>query len=148
MIQIPKKFIVFLIIVVIVFTILNFLERWCKFYYTISWYDKFLHFSAAICVILAIWWFMDILEKTKKINKKSLLFKIFISFLFLLAIAVLWEVFEFTIDKCFNPLPPLQPGVKDTLWDLFFDFLGGITAVLIIMVFRRIKIKRIDSRRL
>lgn len=129
-----KRFILFLIIIFCLFFILNFLGCWCKFYYTTNWYDKLLHFSAAICVVLAAWWFMDILEKAKKINKKSFLFKIFIYFLFLLLIAILWEVFEFTIDKVFD-FPPLQEGSKDTLWDLIFDIIGGSVGIIIISTF-------------
>lgn len=129
-----KRFILFLIIIFCLFFILNFLGWQGGFYYTTNWYDKILHFSAGICVVLAAWWLVDILEKAQTINKKSFLLKIFISLLFLLVIAVLWEVFEFIIDKVFD-FPLLQKGPRDTLWDLIFDIIGGSVGIILISAF-------------
>lgn len=134
-----KKFILFLIIVFCFFSILFFLGWQGNFFYTIDWYDKFLHFSAGICVFLAVWWLMDILEKVQTINKKSFFFKIFIPLLFLLVIGVLWEVFEFTIAKMFD-FPLFQEEFSDTLGDLIFDIIGGVFGILILFLYRRYKI--------
>lgn len=128
-----KNFIFFLIFVGFIFLILH-LFGWYKFYYTTIWYDKLLHFLAGISIVLIIWWLVNILEKARRINKKSFFSRIFISLLFLLVIAVLWEVFEFGIDKVFD-LPSLQLGFRDTFWDLTSDILGGFFGVVLIFAF-------------
>ncbi len=123
-----KKFILFLIIIFCLFFVLFILGWQGEFFDTTNWYDKLLHFSAGICVVLATWWLINILEKAQIINKKSLFSKIFISFLFLLVISVLWEIFEFTIYKIFD-FPLFQEEFRNTLWDLIFDILGGVLGV-------------------
>ncbi len=126
-----KKLIFFLIIVFCLFSVLFFLGWQKNFFRTISCYDKLLHFSAGFFVLLTAWWFVEILEKAKKINKKSFAFKFLISFLILVSISILWEVFEFTTDRLFN-FPILQESFSDTVWDLIFDLGGGILCALIL----------------
>jgi len=130
-----KRFVFFIIFIFFIFLILHFLG-WYKFYQATIWYDKLLHFLAGISVFLTAWYLIDRVTKIKNI-----ILKFFIAFLILLIIAVLWEVFEFTIDTCFKPSPPLQPGVEDTLWDLIFDMLGGIVGIGLTSFFKKIMIR-------
>jgi hypothetical protein len=130
-----KKFLLFLLLLFFFFLILHFLG-WRGFYYTTVWYDKLLHFLAGASVVLIIWWLLEILEKNKKIKKRNFVYKILFSLLFLFMVAVLWEFFEFFIDKFFN-FPQLQLGVKDTLWDLGFDIFGGTLVVIFLLLFHR-----------
>lgn len=113
-----RKFIFFLIFIILIFLALHLLG-WYRLYCITIWYDKLLHFLAGMIIVLIIW---------RLINKKILCQKILISFLSLLILAVLWEVFEFGIDKIFD-LPPLQLSSNDTLWDLIFDIFGGVFGV-------------------
>ena len=126
-----KKLILFSITIFCLFSILFYLGWQKDFFRIINCYDKILHFSAGFCVFLTTYWFIKALEKAKKINKKSFAFKILISFIILISISVLWEVFEFTVDKLFD-LPVLQESFNDTVWDLIFDLGGGIIYGLIL----------------
>lgn len=120
-----RRFIFFLIFIILIFLALHLLG-WYSLYYTTIWYDKLLHFLAGASIVFIIWQLMGK--------------KIFISLLLLLVIAFLWEVFEFSIDKIFN-LPLLQLGLKDTLWDLVFDILGGIVILVLFQLRNMVKSK-------
>lgn len=120
-----RRFIFFLIFIILIFLALHLLG-WYSLYHTTIWYDKLLHFLAGASIVFIIWQLMGK--------------KIFISLLLLLVIAFLWEVFEFSIDKIFN-LPLLQLGLKDTLWDLVFDILGGIVILVLFQLRNMVKSK-------
>lgn len=55
-------------------------------------------------------------------------------------VGVLWEFFEFLVDKFItkkNYIDLLQPGVIDTMKDLFMDILGGLAVGLLFLYERK-----------
>ncbi len=101
-----------------------------NFYPTYSpFYDKFTHFLGSITVALLGFVSTIILEKYSKLRLKKIHIIIFI-IIFTLSIGTLWEMGEFTIDKIFETKN--QYSLNDTMYDLIFDLLGGITIALIV----------------
>ena len=70
-------------------------------------------------------------EKIYSFEHPLFLFLIIISLVAL--IGVLWEFSEYGLDLLFERAgeAALQPGPKDTIFDLFFDLAGGLLAQLI-----------------
>ena len=86
------------------------------FYGRFWWWDVFLHtFSAiAFCFLGFIAFFL--LFKAEKIKTHPAWIAIF-SFCFSLTVAVLWEIFEFTMDQVFETNMQ-KSGLMDTMGDL------------------------------
>ena len=86
------------------------------FYGRFWWWDIFLHtFSAiAFCFLGSIAFFL--LFKAEKIKTHPAWIAIF-SFCFSLTVAVLWEIFEFTMDQVFETNMQ-KSGLMDTMGDL------------------------------
>ncbi len=98
----------------------DFLAHAWYLYWTVWWFDVIMHFSAGFCVAMAsvlIWqYFFD-----KNISLKK---SVAISFLFVLTVGLMWEIFE-----TFFGIEQLSDGynyVMDTVSDLILDICGGI----------------------
>lgn len=98
-----------------------------NFYDNIEWWDILMHIlSGVILGIIGSLIFDNYSHKSKTSNS--------IRFLFVLGIActggILWEMYEFTVDTLFKLDTQLSSvsGVRDTMWDLITDFLGGLIA--------------------
>lgn len=124
-------------VIVLAFTIaiLHILAMYLGWYWNprFDWIDIPLHFLGGVFAAMFSWWF----------GHRFALFNIFHNdflrnILILIAVAatigVLWEFFEFSFDYFvvsqarFNWLNMAQPSKADTMADLFFDMLGGLTA--------------------
>lgn len=69
-----------------------------------------------------------VIHKKGKIEAKAFWLVIF-SFSFALAIGVLWEIFEFSMDQVFG-FNMQKSGLIDTMWDLIVDALGAFLSSL------------------
>lgn len=94
-----------------------------RFYQTVIYYDKFMHFLSGI---LSCFFALSLLKyfKLEKTDKKfQVLFLLFTT----LSIALLWEIFEYTSDTIL--LGDVQnvktTGVKDTMQDMIMAFLAS-----------------------
>lgn len=102
-----------------------FLGSIINFYYIIKPYDKIMHFiSGVVTAFLAL----IILVKIKKYDAKHPWFNILFMILVTLAIASLWEFFEFTNDNIFgkDAQKVLTTGVDDTMGDMIAAFIGSV----------------------
>lgn len=92
-------------------------------YSILDYYDKFVHFlSGTLTSIFAI----TILNNTKLKNRTIVIDIIFI-FSFTLAIASLWEFFEFISDLIFKGnAQNVETGVTDTMLDMILAFISSI----------------------
>ena len=101
----------------------HFLGVICELYNYIYWFDKFVHFlSGVVTSFVAIY----LLIKFKK--DKNMFFDILYIITLTLAIAALWEVFEYLSSYYFNldPQKVALTGVSDTMGDIIVAFLGSI----------------------
>ncbi|WP_297634242.1 hypothetical protein [uncultured Clostridium sp.] len=97
-------------------------------FYGIEHYDKFLHLlSGGILgfIGLAFYMYMFNIKEKKEIDIKKLI--IFI-LMFLVSIAGLWEIWEFTTDSLFGLMA--QNGLEDTMWDIILGTVGGIIVLI------------------
>jgi len=100
-------------------------------------YDKFGHFVGSIAVALLGFASVVILTKytSLKFNKPYVIFFIII---FTLAIGAIWEIGEFAMDQIFAMRN--QKSLVDTMYDLIFDFIGGLfMAVITNIKFNKMK---------
>lgn len=122
-----KKSIIGLLVIIVI------LHLWgLNYFYFHPWfgydnifgYDKIIHFLSGVWLALFAYKQINPLIKTRTF----LLFIILISFA--VTIGVFWEFFEFSFDHTFHKwynLPLAQASLNDTMFDLFWDFVGGLT---------------------
>lgn len=94
-------------------------------YNTFWWWDIILHTvsSAGITVIGFI--LVSIIYRDGDLKSSPWLTS-FLVFSFAMALAVLWEVYEFVIDLFFETDTPMQLGNTDTMTDLIVAILGSL----------------------
>ncbi len=89
-------------------------------YWTVWWADVVMHFSAGFCVAMAsvlVWHYL--LDRNISLRKSA-----FVSFLMVLIVGLLWEIFETHFE-----IELISDGylyVADTVSDLILDVCGGI----------------------
>ena len=88
-------------------------------YYTVWWFDIIMHFWSGFWVAL---FFLYVFYDRNIFSRKFL-----VVFLCVLLIGILWEVFELYVHNYIGK-EPFRP--LDTISDIFFDLLGGISAIL------------------
>lgn len=73
--------------------------------------------------------FLYFLSPKLQITNNQSLINLVLILSFVALIGVLWELWEFSYDFFISSYPqPLQQGMADTMGDLFFDLVGGLTA--------------------
>lgn len=119
-----------------------------KFYYTIPWWDNMVHMaSGGVLGILGII-FVYLLNKNK-VNKIQLspFFVVLFAFCFAIMIDVIWEIYEFGMDRIFGMNMQKfrlagENGLVDTMTDLIADTIGGfIVSLVSYNILKKIKIK-------
>lgn len=108
-----------------------------NFYEKFSWYDAILHFGSGL--ILTPWAFV-IMRSLNRRGKEVSVSPVFISFFascFSVALAALWEMYEFGYDIFLNG-EMTESGLPDTLGDMITNLVG----TLIIAVYAYIFMKR------
>ncbi len=101
----------------------HFLGANVELYNKIYWFDKFTHFVSGILTT-----FVAIFILVKNKHNKNLVFNILFLIFFSLAIAALWEIFEYLSSYYLNldPQRVALTGVSDTMGDIIVAFLGAI----------------------
>lgn len=98
------------------------------FYKTVPQFDKIIHFiSGVLSVILG--YYVLIFFRAQKTTKA---FRACFLICFSMAIAVLWEFFEFSCDKLLGQSMQqlISVGVDDTMFDLLSATLGGVIGTI------------------
>lgn len=97
----------------------------CNLYNTVSWYDIFVHFLSGIFTFVLATIIFRLISKD---NNKLL--KILFSLGMVALIAIMWEVFEFSVDSLIhtNLQHNQDTGVIDTMQDMIVAMLGGLVA--------------------
>lgn len=102
-------------------------------YWKVFWFDWFMHFFGGAWLALFIVWLFYFSGKFSISKYPPLLILILVSG-FAVTAGFFWEILEFLFDVFFNGrgyFGRSQFGLKDTMSDLFFDFLGGIFVSLV-----------------
>jgi len=94
------------------------------YYFKYPWWDLMLHSLSAIMIGLVGFIIVYSFYYTHKVVFSPIFASVF-SLSFALAIGVLWEIFEFTIDSNFGTSMQ-KSGLVDTMWDLIVDFFGAL----------------------
>lgn len=110
--------------------IAQFLGVTVELYNHISWFDKFTHWLSGIITALLS---LSLLSKFKLYDKKNVLFNIIWMISITLAIASLWECFEYCANILFggDAQRVATTGVNDTMQDIIVAFIGSIIVSLI-----------------
>lgn|SRR3989338_3808702 len=118
-----KRLLKHLVFLVFFIFIANLLAQQFYWYFSIWYFDMFMHFLGGFWVGLVFLWFFS-RESTSLEPFLQLIFKVIFA---VLMVGILWEIFEISIDKIIiqNPFNAL-----DTFSDIFFDLTGGLVAVL------------------
>ena len=98
-----------------------------NFYEKFWWWDILLHTWAGFGFTLIAYTILASIYKKSNLVSTSLLTSIF-AFSFSMAVLVLWEVFEFTVDQTTGSR--MQPSLFDTMTDLIVGLVGAVMATL------------------
>lgn len=104
-----------------------------NFYYKFWWWDAVLHTGSGFLLGIVGWISLFLLNQTDRVPKGIRPeFLCFFAVTFAVFLGVVWEIFEFAVDK-FAPSINMQSnetGVDDTMHDLIVDTLGAIIVAL------------------
>lgn len=115
---------------VTVFILLSvFLGRGLHIYRLIPFWDKALHFLSGFIAVAVSKHLYYVLGGDIK-NKVLLNF---FAIAFAIAVAGVWEIYEFTIDSLFN-LKSQNGSLDDTMWDIILGTVSGLTSVILSLV--------------
>jgi len=112
-----------LIIVLFIFASI-YLGELQMFYVKFWWWDLFLHALSGVIIADIGFSLVYLLNKKNKIDLSPFFIALF-SFSFALAIGVIWEIFEFSMDSIFG-VNMQKSGLVDTMWDLIIEASGAL----------------------
>jgi len=98
------------------------------FYEKFWWWDALLHTGSAVGFGIIGFSTLLLLFRNKRVQASPFVISMF-SFSFALAIGVLWEIFEFTMDQLFG-MNMQKSGLMDTMWDFIVDTIGALIAAV------------------
>ena len=103
----------------------------CNLYNTVSWYDIFVHFLSGMFTFVLATIIYRLIT-----NDKNIILKILFCLGVVAIIAIMWEVFEFSIDSLAhtNLQHNQDSGVIDTMQDMIVAILGGILSSIYILL--------------
>ncbi len=128
----------FLIVLSLYLSVSGNVQGWYYLFY--PFYDKVAHLVSSITIAVLGFVAAVIMDRYTeiKMNRPMIVFFIII---FTMAIGSFWEITEFVSDNLFGT--QLQPGLRDTMYDLIFDLAGGT----IIGVLGDVYLKRMPKER-
>ena len=133
-VQLPAEMQIFALI--FVFAAL-FLGEIRAFYERFWWWDIALHTSSGLLLGIFGFLLVYVLNESDRIDfTMRPRFVALFAFAFALSVGVLWEIFEFAMDRIFGttmqkPMFGDPSGLTDTMWDLIVDALGAALSTAI-----------------
>ncbi|PIP25054.1 MAG: hypothetical protein COX34_00730 [Candidatus Nealsonbacteria bacterium CG23_combo_of_CG06-09_8_20_14_all_36_12] len=101
-------------------------------YYSLSFYDDILHFSAGITLSAAIIYILFHTKISRIFKIENKFTNLILVFIATVIIGAFWELLEFFWDLYFAKmfgLPPLQLNLQDTMFDLIWDSIGAFLVI-------------------
>lgn len=106
-----------------VIAVLNFTANYFHLYFILWWFDILMHFLGGFWLGgMALWLYFWNNRVNVKFSALSQSRKIFFYFAAVMAVSLVWELFEFSLDTF---IVSRANDIMDTLTDLFMDFLGA-----------------------
>ena len=102
-------------------------------------FDNPMHILGGMVAALSINYALQLLQKQKTVVISNLLIKWIFIITAVIAVAVLWEFYEFTSDYFFGTIH--QPTLNDTMKDLFNGMVGAVITCLLFIRNRKLEIK-------
>lgn len=99
-----------------------------RFYDIINHYDDFLHIWSGFISVSTAYSLLIIFNTSDIVNKINKYFIAIYLFVFVIAVAGLWEIMEFSIDTLFG-LHTQAGGLTDTMIDMIDGLLGSIIMI-------------------
>lgn len=94
-------------------------------YNAIWWWDALWHMISSSGITIIGFILLTIIYRSRDLKNSPLLTS-FLAFSFAMSVAVLWEIYEFTIDVFFETNTPMQPSNTDTMTDLIVAVIGSL----------------------
>ena len=107
-------------------------------FYAFEAYDKVLHFASGI--LLAFYGLIYCVYLCRDSKDVNPMIMIVFSFIFGVAAAGFWEVWEFATDSIFG-LTAQNGSLNDTMWDIICGTIGG--AISCVFIYIHIKVKNL-----
>lgn len=127
LVQIPIILVVFLFIIAIV----NGLAELNHWYWIYRWLDMPMHFAGGVWLAgFGVWWQFS----RQGLTPGSFSAILGVCILFALSIGLLWEAFEAVVS--FLTVGHMNE-IKDTLGDILFDILGGVSVAILAWVTKK-----------
>ena len=128
-----KRLLKHLVFLMFFLFVLNLMAQEFYWYFTIWYFDMIMHFLSGFWVALFFVWFFSMEDMGfLQLSLEKIDFKLFRKIiLFVLSIGVLWELFEFYVYQYIGQIPF---HLLNTVSDICFDLLGGICAMLYLLV--------------
>jgi len=108
-----------------------------QYYVRFWWWDIVLHTASGFLLGIFGFLLVYLLNENRHVDLSMRpRFVALFAFLFAVSMGVVWEIFEFTMDRLFGlnmqkPMLGDPSGLTDTMWDLIVDTLGAITIALL-----------------
>jgi uncharacterized membrane protein YjdF len=108
-----------------------------SYYVRYWWWDIALHTFSGLLLGIVGFLLVYVLNESKSVPlHMRASFVAFFAFLFAVTAGVLWEVFEFTMDRTIGtqmqkPMLGDPSGLTDTMWDLIVDTLGALAIAVL-----------------
>lgn len=112
----------------------TFLGEELDFYDKIPNWDNWLHLYGTAVVAILAFMIVYALHYTRKL-RFTIPFIGFFTVLSALSIGALWELSEFAVDQIFGT--NTQKSLEDTMWDIFYDLVGGVIVAILGMAYVR-----------
>lgn len=103
-----------------------------NFYTDIGVYDLIVHFSSGIIFAFFGKYFYEILKG----DDTNYALKIFFSLGFAHLVAVIWEIYEFSVDQLFG-MQTQGVGITDTMTDLISATIGNLSVIVYVLLVER-----------
>jgi len=110
-----------------------FLGSALDFYYTFWWWDLVLHAASGFLLGIIGFITLYVLNQTDRLPPDMKpAFRCFFGFTFAVTLGVLWEIFEFAVDRLWPQfdMQSTGTGVVDTMKDLIVDCIGAALVAL------------------
>lgn len=121
--NLKKEIFLKLAVILYIIAALNFLADYFHLYYILWWFDILMHFLGGFWVGgMVLWFYFFNIRINKKFSVSNRTGKLLLYFAAVLAVSVVWELFEFSLDTF---VVSRTNDIMDTLSDLFMDALGA-----------------------
>ena len=122
-----------LYIALVIFIIISSLLGTCYNFYSIKYYDDFLHFTSGILSCIIAWY---IFKYYNIKSQKKLIFLAIFMFMFNMGVASLWEIIEFLLDRFVGTHTQIG-GLSDTVIDMIDALIGSIITIPFIIKYSK-----------